>query len=52
MTPSQIAQRLADRVIDVAHHLLPGGKREGSEWRVGSVNGEKGQSLGGSPQGR
>ncbi|MFK1397296.1 toprim domain-containing protein [Pseudomonas aeruginosa] len=46
MTPSQIAQRLADRVIDVAHHLLPGGKREGSEWRVGSVNGEKGQSLG------
>lgn len=46
MTPSEIAQRLADRVIDVAHHLLPSGKREGAEWRVGSVNGEKGQSLG------
>lgn len=46
MTPSEIASRLADRVADVARYLLPGGKREGSEWRAGSVNGEKGQSLG------
>lgn len=46
MTPSEIASRLADRVNDVCHHLLPAGKREGSEWRVGSTNGEKGQSLG------
>lgn len=46
MTPSDIARRLADRVNDVAHHLLPAGKREGAEWRVGSTNGEKGQSLG------
>ena len=46
MTPSEIASRLADRVNDVCHYLLPAGKREGSEWRVGSTNGEKGQSLG------
>ncbi|RRU94258.1 toprim domain-containing protein [Stutzerimonas xanthomarina] len=46
MTPSEIAARLADRVNDVCHHLLPSGKRDGAEWRVGSTNGEKGQSLG------
>lgn len=46
MTPSEIASRLAGRVSDVCLHLLPSGKREGSEWRVGSVGGEKGQSLG------
>lgn len=46
MTPSEIAGRLVDRVIDVCHHLLPGGKREGSEWRAGSVAGDKGKSLG------
>lgn len=46
MTPSEISRRLADRVIDVCSTLLPNGKREGSEWRVGSVNGEKGKSLG------
>ncbi len=46
MTPSEIASRLADRIIDVCHHLLPGGKREGSEWRAGSTAGDKGKSLG------
>ena len=30
----------------VAKRLLPNGKREGQEWRAGSVDGEKGQSLG------
>lgn len=30
----------------VAEMLLPNGRKEGSEWRVGSLGGEKGQSLG------
>lgn len=46
MTPSEISSRLADRVADVCLHLLPSGKRDGSEWRVGSTGGEKGKSLG------
>lgn len=29
-----------------ARLLLPNGKREGSEWRVGSIAGEQGKSLG------
>lgn len=37
---------LADRAQSVAEMLLPGGKKEGPEWRAGSVDGEKGQSLG------
>jgi len=46
MTPSEIASRLADRVSDVSRHLLPSGKREGAEWRVGSTCGDAGKSLG------
>jgi twinkle protein len=30
----------------VAEYLLPRGRKEGQEWRVGSVDGEPGQSLG------
>ena len=30
----------------VAEHLLPAGKREGREWRAGSIAGEPGHSLG------
>jgi twinkle protein len=41
-----VKQALAGRVGDVAQMLLPGGRREGHEWRAGSVDGEKGQSLG------
>lgn len=40
-----IAQRLADQAADVAEHLLPRGKRNGQEWKAGSINGEPGQSL-------
>lgn len=40
-----IEQRLCDRVEDVCRHLLPQGKRNGAEWCVGSVEGEKGDSL-------
>lgn len=46
LTPSDISKRLADRAADVARHLLPGGKREGAEWRAGDASGEKGKSLG------
>lgn len=41
-----IKQSLQSRVLAVAEMLLPGGKRDGQEWRAGSVSGEKGQSLG------
>jgi twinkle protein len=37
---------LSDRVQSVCEYLLPGGKKEGQEWRAGSVQGDKGQSLG------
>jgi twinkle protein len=37
---------LIARVRQVAEHLLPRGMKSGNEWRVGSLAGEKGQSLG------
>lgn len=46
MTPREISQRLARDAEGVCAMLLPNGKREGHEWRVGSVQGERGQSLG------
>jgi len=42
----EIAQGLADHAEGVCRHLLPNGKRDGAEWRAGSVQGEPGQSLG------
>lgn len=45
MNAHEVAQRLADRVGDVAAYLLPGGKKHGAEWKAGSVSGEAGQSL-------
>lgn len=42
----QISEMLAARVESVCEWLLPSGKREGREWRAGSVTGESGQSLG------
>ena len=41
-----IKRMLADRAQSVAEMLLPGGHKESQEWRAGSVNGEKGNSLG------
>lgn len=41
-----IKRMLADRAQSVAEYLLPGGRKEGAEWRAGSISGEKGQSLG------
>lgn len=45
MNANEISQRLAQDAADVASFLLPQGKRAGQEWKVGSVNGEPGQSL-------
>lgn len=41
-----IKQRLTADVLAVCKRLLPNGKQEGSEWRCGSIDGDKGQSLG------
>lgn len=43
---TDIKRALARSALSVAQHLLPGGRKEGQEWRVGSVDGEKGRSLG------
>lgn len=42
----QISEMLARRAEDVARTLFPNGRKSGNEWRVGSVSGEEGQSLG------
>lgn len=42
----RIKRELAARAQAVAEMLLPGGRKDGPEWRAGSTGGEKGQSLG------
>lgn len=46
MRPAEIAQLLSRNAEEVAKHLLPNGKRDGHEWRCGSLSGEAGKSLG------
>jgi twinkle protein len=46
MEIGRIKQALADKAQTVAEYLLPNGVKQSSEWRAGSVGGEKGQSLG------
>jgi hypothetical protein len=46
LIPGDIARRLARLVDRLVIELLPGGRREGHEWRAGSVRGEAGHSLG------
>jgi hypothetical protein len=41
----EIARMLAARAPELARELLPRGRREGQEWRVGSVAGETGKSM-------
>lgn len=41
----EVSRALARQAQAVAEHLLPGGRKEGAEWCVGSVSGEKGNSL-------
>ncbi len=40
-----IKRGLNSRIQSVVEYLLPRGRRDGHEWRVGSVGGEAGQSL-------
>ena len=42
---SDISAMLADRAEALCRELLPAGRREGSEWRVGDVQGSLGDSL-------
>jgi len=42
---SEISQMLAKDAANVAAYLLPNGKKSSGEWKVGSTNGEAGQSL-------
>jgi|TARA_R110000751_G_scaffold25759_2_gene69544 twinkle protein len=41
----ELKQRLADRSESIAKHLLPNGKKINGDWKVGSTDGEAGQSL-------
>lgn len=41
-----LVQGLTARIDSLARELLPNGRRESQEWRVGSLQGEPGQSLG------
>jgi Toprim domain-containing protein len=45
-TAVEISRELAARIAALAPDLLPGGRREGHEWRSGSLAGEAGSSLG------
>lgn len=42
---STIADMLASRIEPLCCHLLPNGTRDGVEWRVGSLAGERGKSM-------
>ena len=42
---TDIKRRLHERAQEVAEHLLPNGIRQGREWCVGSIQGERGESL-------
>ena len=45
MNAAELSTQLAERAPSVAEYLLPRGKRQGAEWKAGSVSGEAGQSL-------
>ena len=46
MMAKEVSRQLAQRAEDIARYLLPNGKKSGAEWRVGSIDGEAGESLG------
>ncbi len=46
MKAAELAALLARDAEGIARMLLPNGKREGAEWRAGSVDGDAGKSLG------
>jgi hypothetical protein len=45
VSASEIAARLAERIDALVGELLPAARRDGTEWRVGSVAGEPGSSM-------
>lgn len=45
MTPRELSQSLSREAESICRELLPNGKKQGSEWCVGSVMGEEGKSL-------
>ncbi len=42
----EIVDHLTGNAVALCRYLLPNGRREGAEWRCGSVQGEAGKSLG------
>ena len=42
---TEVSRALARQAPSVAEHLLPSGRKLGAEWCVGSIAGEKGESL-------
>jgi len=46
MRATEIASHLSSQVEAVVRHLLPNGRRQGQEWRVGGTDGEAGKSMG------
>jgi len=45
VTSSEISAMLAQRIDALVRELLPAGKKNGADWRCGSLAGEKGGSL-------
>ncbi|KTD37596.1 hypothetical protein Lmor_0459 [Legionella moravica] len=45
MMPKEISKLLAQRAEEIARLLLPNGKKIGSEWCAGNINGDTGKSL-------
>lgn len=45
MNAKELAQAMAAEAASIVPYLLPQGKRASGEWKVGSTNGEPGQSL-------
>lgn len=46
MDLATIIGRLSDNIETLCHELLPAGVKEANEWRIGSVQGEAGRSMG------
>lgn len=45
MNAAELSQRMAAEAASIAQYLLPNGKRQAGEWKVGSLSGEAGKSL-------
>lgn len=46
MNASELSREMARDAAAIAQYLLPNGKRDGKEWRAGSIDGDTGKSLG------